>query len=418
MDHPQYLSQLLAGNSDSSQVMLKSEEDHDYSGNNSVFLPSDCSSYFPQQHSPIDSPFSTLQSPPPFSTPNTGMFNPVTCTPTNHMRNTSIQQALPQMNTRVNVNSMYMQPRMGMGNELLLNNMEQLPDTTIFPGPCNFQLYLGPHTDSATKSADYTFSTSLKKLYVQRGAHCPFKFKTSSPPPPNSYVKIIPVFKGTHVLSEPVRRCSNHAEGDDEAIPRYHFMRANNRQTNYETSETGRLFLTIPYTGPQVGAEFQVELLSFMCFNSCGHSSHSKRRIDVIFMLECNGQVLGRQVIEVRVCACPGRDRTNEEFSTPKSGNKGYKRGGYYGGASKGAGKRRKLSSVGGDQEYTITTNNPVFHQILSQVLESLESNISQLVTDMSSPLSHSPLSAVSSPLSPGNVFSIPTSLSDSVDLL
>ena len=68
--------------------------------------------------------------------------------------------------------------------------------------------------------------------------------------------------------------------------PHYHFIRANNRQTVYDSSDGGRLFLTIPFTGPQVGAEFQVELLSFMCFNSCGHSSHSKRRIDIIFMLE------------------------------------------------------------------------------------------------------------------------------------
>ena len=97
-------------------------------------------------------------------------------------------------------------------------NMD-LPDTTNFPGDYNFELYLGPHTDSATKSADYTFSTVLKKLYVQRASQCPFMFKTGSRPPANSYVKILPVFKGTHVLSEPVRRCSNHAEGEEEGAP-------------------------------------------------------------------------------------------------------------------------------------------------------------------------------------------------------
>ena len=32
--------------------------------------------------------------------------------------------------------------------------------------------------------------------------------------------------------------------------------------------------------------QYQVEPLSFMCFNSCFHNSHFKCRIDVIFTLE------------------------------------------------------------------------------------------------------------------------------------
>ena len=95
-------------------------------------------------------------------------------------------------------------------------HMEQLPDTTNFPGNFNFELSLGPHTDSATKSADYTFSPALGKLYVQKGAQCPFKWKTTHAPPPNTTIKILPVYKGSHVLSEPVRRCSNHAENEKE----------------------------------------------------------------------------------------------------------------------------------------------------------------------------------------------------------
>ena len=107
---------------------------------------------------------------------------------------------------------------------LMPQHMEQLPDTTNFPGQYNFELSLGPHTDSATKSADYTFSPGLQKLYVQKGAQCPFKWKTSITPPPNSRIKILPVYKGSHVLSEPVRRCSNHAENEEEGMKILFFL--------------------------------------------------------------------------------------------------------------------------------------------------------------------------------------------------
>ena len=61
-----------------------------------------------------------------------------------------------------------------------------------------------------------------------------------------------------------------------------------------------------------VGTEYVTEMFAFMCFSSCA-SGPSRRPVEVIFTLEKDGQTLGRRVVEIRVCACPGRDRKSDE---------------------------------------------------------------------------------------------------------
>jgi len=51
-----------------------------------------------------------------------------------------------------------------------------------------------------------------------------------------------------------------------------------------------------------------------MCYNSC--LGGGKKPIELIITFEINGQIVGRNKIELKICACPGRDIKNEEEST------------------------------------------------------------------------------------------------------
>ncbi|XP_068725919.1 cellular tumor antigen p53-like isoform X3 [Montipora capricornis] len=263
-------------------------------------------------------------------------------------------------------------------NGMYMSRLPTIPSTTEYPGDWGFEISFGPLTESASKSATWTYSDVCKKLYVNLASFCPIKFKTRMQPPSGTVLRAVAVFKGSTNLHDVVKRCPNHMESsNDGSAPKDQFIRSNNPAAHYHTCpESMRHSVMLPYNGPQVGTEFVTEMFAFMCFSSCA-SGPSRRPVEVIFTLEKDGQTLGRRVVEIRVCACPGRDRKSDEKAVcgEPTSSQGVGKRARRGSGNKGPGaKRRRTSSrTSSEEEYVVTTRNRHVYELLMDFKEKLE---------------------------------------------
>ncbi|XP_023697325.1 tumor protein p73 isoform X2 [Paramormyrops kingsleyae] len=192
-----------------------------------------------------------------------------------------------------------------------------IPSNADYPGPHGFEVTF--QQSSTAKSATWTYSPLLKKLYCQIAKTCPIQIKLSTAPPPGSVIRAMPVYKKAEHVTEVVKRCPNHELGrdfnDGQVAPASHLIRVegNNLCQYVDDAVTGRQSVLVPYESPQVGTEFTTILYNFMCNSSCV-GGMNRRPILIIITLEMrDGQVLGRRSFEGRICACPGRDRKADE---------------------------------------------------------------------------------------------------------
>lgn len=192
-----------------------------------------------------------------------------------------------------------------------------LPATNNWLGQYGFCISFGPQ-EKPTKSTAWTYSEMKDKLYVNMGAACPVRFYTTHSPPAGSVLRAMAVFTKPEYVKDVVKRCLNHSSPSDITNENHpapdHLVRCESPQAYYMMdSNSERQSVIVPYENPQVGMPYTTYLFKFMCLGSCV-GGLNRRPIKIVFTLESkHGLCMGRQSVEVRICACPWRDRRTDE---------------------------------------------------------------------------------------------------------
>ncbi|KAH8852301.1 Cellular tumor antigen p53 [Schistosoma japonicum] len=219
---------------------------------------------------------------------------------------------------------------------------DDIPVLESFPGFYGFDLYR-PLCGDTYEASETKPSTAFFYFKDEQGWTNLYAKKTPTwwtlsywcqrKPPDGSFIRLTPVYGASDKQQEVIQRCFE----DFMAIPtigmgRYSIVMVGNSLAEYFFDPiTERLCVTLPYETPKEGCEYSQFNGKFMCFNSCLYNGGqgNKKPLFLIITLEHlitgsdpskgHCEVLGRQCIKFRSCACPKRDKENNERRTGDS---------------------------------------------------------------------------------------------------
>ncbi|CAB4069018.1 TP63 [Lepeophtheirus salmonis] len=183
----------------------------------------------------------------------------------------------------------------------ILRHTLSFPSTEQFPGEYGFHCVF-EKLNSNYKNKFWEFSQKLNKLYIEFNKNIQICFKLKPGKDCSDlFVRAMVVYAEEASVKEPVLRCPTHSSHDHE--------------TNLNFPPEYIQHIILPISKPAVGTDYCPRIFKFMCL--CSDSGGINRRpVKLIFTLEKGLNVvstIGRDSLDLRICACPGRDMFKEE---------------------------------------------------------------------------------------------------------
>jgi len=203
------------------------------------------------------------------------------------------------------------------------SSLSGIPSLENWSGNLNYHVEFNRAQDR-TKATPWIFSSKLGKLFVQLDKACPVNFHLNIPPNmfANYQVRGQLVYSKAEDLHDSVERCINHQQKDAVILPHTaHVLRCDDSSSAYVDHENKRHSVVVVLKQPSPGCQHITFCYRFMCLSSC-IGSLNRRQTKLILTLETlSGAEVGRYVVDVRICSCPGRDIKSEEEKFANDGS-------------------------------------------------------------------------------------------------
>ncbi|KAL0269887.1 UNVERIFIED_CONTAM: hypothetical protein PYX00_007472 [Menopon gallinae] len=272
--------------------------------------------------------------------------------------------------TELNDTKIYCQAPLPSADSTFVSNSNTtstgpLPAREDYPGPFSFSVLLDGVESTKNK---WTYSRLLNKLYIVWDKIIPVQFKWI-PSEPHLVVRALPVYTDAQDMKLAVRRCLIHSSPTDASNEGFehvkHVIRSDNPGVYYEENqESERCSVVVPLGQLQPGTGTVTVTYKFMCKTTCV-TGMMRRPITVLFTLErSNGEVVGRQKLNVKICSCPKRDMQKDESLANEKKEEGRR-------------KRPLPLMAGGSKKLKTEEEEDIYH--LDMYIESKDTYISLL---------------------------------------